>query len=680
MLSVPVRGRSTDAMNPAIEEPTFDWRRGGAAGIALAATLVLLGMVFLVSFSNDARERALAAERHAYDVALVVRSVGSSMSRAEAALGRFVLDEDVKGNGNIYYSQWRLAGHQIGELERLVRSNPEQRKRIDQLQALYDKRTEELALAARAAAKSQGQTGINYFYVAGTGDEKTNVGKLLDRKLDEIATSERAALLTRIRQSQFFSAKADRLTDYLSWLGFIVGVAAIFLTVVAVQALRQFTYARRQAERESERAESLEMAVRDRTQELWEANQALKAEAEERQAAEAQLRQVQKMEAVGQLTGGIAHDFNNMRAVVVGGIDLARRRLNGPRREVMTHLTNAMEGATRAAALTRRLLSFARSEPLLPERVDSASLVSGMSDLLDRTLGERILVDIDLAPDTWPTYVDPHQLENAIVNLAVNARDAMEGTGHMRIATANVRLEANEVGDVRPGEYVRISVTDTGCGMTPEVIERAFEPFFTTKPVGKGTGLGLSQIFGFAHQSGGEVGIESQLGRGTTVSIYLPRSEGHAAAATPLRLHPVPQQGEAEAHLPNARILLVEDDPRVRTATVGALEDLEYSPVACSSGAEAIELFESQQFDLIISDVIMPEMTGPELIRNLKARPGPDFAVLFVTGYVGEGESDDLIGYELLRKPFTVNALASAVAAALNRHPPEPLRTGTSAR
>jgi signal transduction histidine kinase len=215
------------------------------------------------------------------------------------------------------------------------------------------------------------------------------------------------------------------------------------------------------------------------------------------------------MEAVGQLTGGIAHDFNNMLAVVVGGIDLARRRLNGPRREVMTHLTNAMEGATRAAALTRRLLSFARSEPLLPERVESAALVGGMSDLLDRTLGERIQVEIDLAPDTWPIYVDPHQLENAIVNLAVNARDAMDGTGLMRISTANVRLQANEVGDVQPGEYVRISVTDTGCGMSPEVLERAFEPFFTTKPVGKGTGLGLSQIFGFAHQSGGEVGIDS---------------------------------------------------------------------------------------------------------------------------------------------------------------------------
>jgi CheY-like chemotaxis protein len=212
--------------------------------------------------------------------------------------------------------------------------------------------------------------------------------------------------------------------------------------------------------------------------------------------------------------------------------------------------------------------------------------------------------------------------------------------------------------------------------MTSEVLERAFEPFFTTKPVGKGTGLGLSQIFGFAHQSGGEVGIESQLGKGTTVSLYLPRSE--SAEAT-VRLHPAVQRSESEAHVPGARILLVEDDPRVRAATIGALEDLDYDPVACSSGAEAIELFEIQAFDLVISDVIMPEMNGPELIRHLKTTHSADFAVLFVTGYVGDGETDHLVGYELLRKPFTVSALANAVSSALSRPASEPRRTSGGA-
>src|SRR6476661_8122601 len=344
------------------EELRFDWRRGGAAAAGLFAALVLVVMVILVKFANDAREHALSAERHSYDVALVVRNVSSNMSRAEAALARFVLDEDQQTSGAIYSSDWGLAGYQIQQLEKLMRGNPDQARRVAELEQLYQKRDGELAMAARAAIARQDQSGISYFYQAG----QSGTGTKVDDKLNEIIASERLSLRAKIEQSQLFSAQADRFTDYLSWLGVLVGVGAVFLGVVA--------------------------------------NQALKAEAAEREAAEAQLRQVQKMEAVGQLTGGIAHDFNNMLAVVVGGIDLALRRLNGPRREIMTHLNNAMEGATRAAALTRRLLSFARSEPLLPERVDSTDLIGGMSDLLDRTLGERIRIEVDLNRDAWPIY------------------------------------------------------------------------------------------------------------------------------------------------------------------------------------------------------------------------------------------------------------------------------------
>ena len=658
------------------EDVRFDWRRGGAAAAGLVAALVLVAMVFLVKFANDAREKAIDAERQANQVALVVRNVSANVSKADAALARFTLDEDVAkfdSSGNVYASAWQLAGYQIKQLQTMERGNPAQLRRVAEVERLYAKHGAELALAARAALAKQGDIGISYFYASA----KSKTGKALDDALEDIIRAERQSLRGRIEQSQFFSAQADQFTNYLSLLGIIVGLGAVFLGVVAVQALRQNAASRRQAENETQRAEVLEEAVRERTQELWEANQALKEEAAEREAAEAQLRQVQKMEAVGQLTGGIAHDFNNMLAVVVGGIDLALRRLSGPRREVMMHLNNAMEGATRAAALTRRLLSFARSEPLLPERVDSNELIQGMSDLLDRTLGEQIQIDVELASGSWPIYVDPHQLENAIVNLSVNARDAMEGRGLMQIRTENVPLAANQVGDIRAGDYVKISVSDTGCGMTPDVLERAFEPFFTTKPVGKGTGLGLSQIFGFAHESGGEVGIESTVGKGTIVSIYLPRTE----MAAPVRLHPALQQrGDRDIHVSGARILLVEDDPRVRTATVGALEDLDYDPIACGSGAEAIELFNSQMFDLVITDVIMPEMTGPELIRFLKSNSPHDFAVLFVTGYVGEGETDDLRGYELLRKPFTVGALASAVAAALARTNEPPRSSAAGAK
>ena len=653
------------------EEVRFDWRGGGAAAGALLATLLLLGLVFLVAMSNNARDSALESERHSYDVTLLSRTVDATISRSEAALGRFVLDEKVESSGNIYSNQWRLAGHQIQQLDRLVARDAPQRQRVDELEIIFKRRGEELAAAARAAAARRGSGGTSLYYAAALSP----TGPQLRDKLGEIADSERAVLMEKMKETEIFSAKSDRLSDYLSWLGMLVGFGAIFLGWVAVKALRQNAAARREAESESERAEALEEAVAEATRDLRTANAALKAEAEERMAAEAQLRQVQKMEAVGQLTGGIAHDFNNMLAVVVGGIDLARRRMSGPRREVLAHLTNAMEGATRAAALTRRLLSFARSEPLLPERVDSTDLVAGMSDLLDRTLGERITVELAIDPSTWPIFVDPHQLENAIVNLAVNARDAMEGTGTMRIGTSNVTLAPNEVGDVQGGDYVCFAVTDTGCGMAPEVQERAFEPFFTTKPVGKGTGLGLSQIFGFAHQSDGEVGIESMEGVGTTVSIYLPRTE----AAANVRMHPAAQRGETETVVPGARILLVEDDPRVRAATVDALEDLDYEPVSCSSGAEALRLFEEQDFDLVISDVIMPEMTGPELVRELKSRRA-DTAILFVTGYVGEGETDDLVGYELLRKPFTVGALASSVAAALGRANEPPRSGAASAR
>jgi len=660
------------------DEQLFDWRRGGAAAIALIATLVLLGMVVLVAITNSARDEALQAERHAYDVTLLTRTMDGSIARAEAAVGRYALDEDSLKSGSRYYAQWRLAEQQLNQLERSVSSDPKQQQRLKELRGLFNERGKQFSDVARYIAGKQKTYGISYYYSISlpARGERDDVGTKLRGKLSEIANAERTALSEKIQESQFFSAEADRLTDYLSWLGVIVGIFAIFMGYVAVQALRQNAASKKEAQDESERALVLEEAVRERTQELWEANQKLKAEAIERQAAEAQLRQVQKMEAVGQLTGGIAHDFNNMLAVVVGGIDLARRRLNGPRREIMTHLTNAMEGATRAAALTRRLLSFARSEPLMPERVDGAVLVGGMSELLDRTLGERIKVVTELADDAWPVFVDPHQLENAIVNLAVNARDAMDGAGTLAIRTKNVRMEANQVGDIRAGEYLGIEVIDTGCGMTPEVRERAFEPFFTTKAVGKGTGLGLSQIFGFAHQSGGEVGIESEVGKGTTVSIYLPRTD---AAASNVRTHPAMKaRTEDEMTVPGARILLVEDDPRVRTATVGALEDLGYEPVACAGGAEALALFESMEFDLVISDVIMPEMTGPELIRELKSRRH-DIAVLFVTGYVGEGEGEELVGYDLLRKPFTVSTLSSAVATAIARHPSESRPIGGAA-
>jgi CheY-like chemotaxis protein len=387
------------------------------------------------------------------------------------------------------------------------------------------------------------------------------------------------------------------------------------------------------------------------------------------------------MEAVGQLTGGIAHDFNNMLAVVVGGLDLARRKLSSDRREVEFHLDNAMEGATRAAALTRRLLAFARSEPLLPVAVAPAEAIENMLELIDRSIGERIVVRTHFPASRWFARVDTNQLENAILNMAVNARDAMEGQGQLAISVENAALGAGRIGALEAGDYIRISVSDTGSGIQSDHLDRVFEPFFTTKPVGKGTGLGLSQIFAFARQSGGDVTLESTVGLGTTISLYLPRTAdaGEDAAERRPRGAWAAPDAAPQRHS-GSRILVVEDDPRVSRSTVGALEELGYRPSACASGREALDILAGDDgFELIVTDVMMPEMTGPELVRAA-ASLYPWIAILFVTGYVGEaGDADNLTGHEILRKPFTVSALAAAVEAALAKRSSEQPPASTEA-
>jgi hypothetical protein len=274
-----------------VEEPGFDWRRGGAAAVGLFATLVLLGMVVLVAITNSARDRALQAERHAYDVALLTRTADASIARAEAAVGRFALEQNAEISGSRYYSQWRLAGQQISQLDRSVSDDPAQRRRVEELKQLFNERGQQFSDVARYSSARQKDYGLRYYYsISLKQGDLPDTGTRLRAKLVEIADAERAALSEKIEESQFFSAEADRLTDYLSWLGVIVGLFAIFMGYVAVQALRQNVLARKEAENEFERAQLLDQAVRERTQELWEANQALKAEAIERQAAEAQLR------------------------------------------------------------------------------------------------------------------------------------------------------------------------------------------------------------------------------------------------------------------------------------------------------------------------------------------------------------------------------------------------------
>ena len=374
---------------------------------------------------------------------------------------------------------------------------------------------------------------------------------------------------------------------------------------------------------------------------------------------------MQKMEAVGQLTGGIAHDFNNMLAVVIGNLNMIQRRLSNDDANIGRFVAAATEGANRAATLTRRLLAFSRQQPLSPEPIEPNRLVLGMSDLLTRTLGENVAVETVLGAGLWRTQADPTQLESALVNLAVNARDAMPEGVRLTIETSNAYLDDNyaAAAGAPSGQYVMIAVTDTGSGMAREVVDKALEPFFTTKPVGKGTGLGLSQVYGFVKQSGGHLKIYSEPGQGTTVKIYLARLAGSQAAPEPSRLAPGAPQGARR------KVLLVEDDERVRAFAEDALRELGYEVVSADGAAAALSRFERDpDIDLLLTDVVMPETNGRQLAEQLlKARP--DLPVLYMTGFtrnavVHNGMLDS--GVNLMPKPFTIDQLAAKVREVLD--------------
>ncbi|MGE0750011.1 MAG: ATP-binding protein [Variibacter sp.] len=405
-------------------------------------------------------------------------------------------------------------------------------------------------------------------------------------------------------------------------------------------------------------SETLERNVAERTSDLV-------AEMGRREATESALRQAQKMEAIGQLTGGIAHDFNNMLAIVMGGLEMCQRRLARGEAILERHIDTAMAGARRAASLTARLLAFARRQPLMPEPIDGNRLVTDMSDLLRRSLGETIQFETVLAAGLWRTVADPNQLESALLNLAVNARDAMGEGGKLTIETANTYLDEAyaERADVNAGQYVMFAVTDTGTGMSAEVRGKAFEPFFTTKSSGVGTGLGLSQVYGFVKQSNGHVSIYSEPGEGTTIKIYLPRSLASADAASTESDRGALPTGNA-----GVRILVVEDEEGVRRNTVEALRELDYMVLDAGSGAAALAILEKEpDIALLFTDVVMPEMNGRKLADEVLRRR-PDMKVLFTTGYTRNAIVHNAVldaGVHVLPKPFTIGDLARKVAEVL---------------
>ena len=647
--------------------PAGTWGKRLAGAIGLIAGMVLFALVLLVAHSNAERDAAQVRQQRSYDILVLVRGLDSSLARAEAALGRFVISGD-RRTGTLYYDAWRQAGRELNRLAQLTADNPRQIILVKALKQAYEVRGGELAAPATRAYYRQGWTALSLFEQAGRSAQIPRISRILG----QIEKNELDRLDARSGSALARTDRSNLLSRLLSGMGLLIGVSALLLGWLALAAVQQRRAARRLAALEAERAARLEVAVSERTGELRAVNEKLRAEAETRAAAEAQLRQIQKMEAVGQLTGGIAHDFNNMLAVVVGALDLARRRLDREAGQLARHIDSAMDGANRAAALTQRLLAFSRAEPLLPESVSPGRLIADMASLLDRTLGERIMVVKSGLDGGWLVWVDPGQLETTILNLAVNARDAMDNEGTLSIAAEQITLAAGAVGGLPAGDYVCISVADTGCGMDARTRERAFEPFFTTKPVGKGTGLGLAQVFGFVRQSGGEVVIQSEPGRGSRIALYLPRYRGDVAVSS--------ADGPDSEVMPVAAlsVLVVEDDPRVRAATVAALEELGHQVVACGGGDDALALLaEKGGVDLIVSDVVMPGMTGPELVETALAQ-WPEIAILFVTGYAGEAAlAENFRAHEILRKPFTISALSAAVAAASERRiSGSPLRAG----
>ncbi|MCP3390029.1 PAS domain-containing protein [Bradyrhizobium sp. CCGB12] len=386
-------------------------------------------------------------------------------------------------------------------------------------------------------------------------------------------------------------------------------------------------------------------------------------EQERLREAEEALRQSQKMEAVGQLTGGIAHDFNNLLTGIIGSLELLQTRLGQGRvKDIDRYVTAAQGAAKRAAALTHRLLAFSRRQTLDPRPTDLNRLVMGMEELIRRTVGPEITLEVVAAGGLWPTLIDASQLENALLNLCINARDAMPGGGRLTIETANRWLDAHGAGerDLEPGQYVSLCVTDTGAGMTADVIERAFDPFFTTKPIGQGTGLGLSMVYGFVRQSGGQVRIYSEVGQGTTMCLYLPRhyaKEADRPSASATRTAPRPQASHT--------ILIVDDEPSIRMLLTDALEEIGFNVLEAHDGPTGLNILQSDAtIDLLVTDVGLPGGMNGRQLADAARTTRPALKVLFITGYaenaiIGNGQlAPDM---QVLTKPFVVETLASRV-------------------
>ena len=605
-------------------------------GLVLAAALAVAWLVIRSNQADSLVERSL-------EIRTTAETLSADIQGAETGQRGFLLTGD-----DAYLPPYDHAQTSVPELldllHELTEGDPEQRTTTMALEPLISAKLSELhetVELAQQGERNQAIAIVNTDRGRGIMEAiRTELGRLFDTNSNRLLMQREDAAALR------------------QWVAVVIFVAlALAVLLIGILAV----------------------ATRHAVEGLIERTHELQEESRLRIEAEETLRQAQKMEAVGQLTGGIAHDFNNLLTIIMGNLDTVKRRVtsaaegsrdNSLADRLQKPIDAALYGARSAAQLTDRLLAFSRRQTLEPVRVDVNRLVGSMLDMLQRSLGEKISVETVLAAGLWPSFADPHQLENVVVNLALNARDAMPEGGCLTIETANTYLDdayARRFGDVEPGQYVMLCVTDTGTGIPESLIDHVFEPFFTTKPAGEGSGLGLSMVHGFVKQSGGQVRIYSEEDEGTTVKVYLPRmTSAEERIATPAAKE---EAGPVPRAKPNETILLVEDNAEVRDYAKGVLIYLGYSVMEAADAEEALRLIaDDAPIDLLFTDVVLPDSNGRALAEHVKEKH-PSLPVLYTTGYtrnaiVHQGRLDADV--HLLNKPYTEQELAHKVRALLD--------------
>ena len=606
---------------------------------SLVVTAILAGLIVAATFWLVARNQSDAAlVVHSLAVRDELTNVVNQVEAAETGQRGYLLT-----GRDSYLSPYNQAVEvlpaSLDHLAGLVRDDTQEQQAVAQLRQLIQSKLDELRLTVAAR-----QAGNNEAALAIVNNDS---GFRLMQDIREHV---------RTMQQEESRLLADRRAIAARSAMLLQGGVAIAFLMICVLGFLIARYTRI----------SLGEITAARDQ-LMTTNAALLEQIGRREQAEGQLRQSQKMQALGQLTGGIAHDFNNMLGVIMGSHDLIARRIKKGDFAIQRFLDAATNATERAAILTQRLLAFARQQPLAPQPVDANKMITGMSDLLGSTLGEQIRIETVTGAGLWTVHADAQQLESAIINIAINARDAMPDGGKLTIETANAYLDeayCRQNPEVEPGQFAMIAITDTGFGMSPEVASRVFDPFFTTKPAGKGTGLGLSQVYGFVKQSRGHIKVYSEAGAGTTVKIYLPRLVGDAAGLLPRTVSEPMRTGDR-----SEIILVVEDDSLMRRLTTEALHELGYTVFDSESATGALEILDRvADVKLLFTDVVMPDINGKKLADEALRRR-PNLKVLFTTGYTANAVVHGGVldpGVHMIGKPFTLDQLAAKVRAVLD--------------